>query len=116
MGTIKVTDIRLYAYHGCMKEEGIVGGNYRVDVWVKSDTAQAERTDQLEETVDYAAIYEIVKEEMSIRSKLLEHVGRRIADSVKARYPSVISGEVSVAKLNPPIPGTIGEVTVVVSI
>lgn len=116
MAIIKVEDIRVYAYHGCMDEEGVVGGNYRVDVWVEANTDDAELSDDLKQTVDYVLIHDIVKREMAIRSKLIEHVGRRIADAIKASAKNIYIGEITVAKLNPPINGVVGTVSVTIGI
>ena len=54
----------------------------------------------------------IVKEEMSVSSKLLEHVAQRIIDRVLKQFSEVKRIEVSVAKQNPPIGGDVGEVCV----
>ena len=79
MQTINIRGIRLYAYHGCMEEEAIIGGDYIVNVQLKGDFSAAAKSDNLNETADYVLVYKIVKEEMAIRSKLIEHVAERIA-------------------------------------
>ncbi len=116
MAIIKIEDIKIHAYHGCMEAEGIVGGNFNLNIWVDYDTAEAEKNDCLDKTVDYVHIYEIVKEEMQIRSKLIETVAQRIALRIFDRYPGIRNGEVSLSKLNPPIDGIVGSVTVTKSI
>lgn len=113
MAKILVEGIKLYAYHGCIKEESIIGGNYSVDVTVEADVTKASKSDKLEETIDYVKIYEIVKKEMSVRSKLIEHVAQRILTSLKSRFPKTNSIEIKVTKLNPPIPGDVEKVSVV---
>ena len=74
MGVIKVENIRVFAHHGCLKEETIIGSNYRVDVEVKANLKISAKTDELHDTVDYVLINQIVKEEMATPSKLLETV------------------------------------------
>lgn len=111
MGIIRLRNIRLYAYHGCMEEEGKIGSEYRVDVKVKSDLTRAAQTDKLSETVDYVALHKIVKEEMALRSKLLETVAQRIIDRV-FRDLKVEEIEVEISKLNPPIGGDVLSVSV----
>ena len=37
MGLIEVNGIRVYAYHGCLTEEGRIGGHYSVDVSIDGD-------------------------------------------------------------------------------
>jgi dihydroneopterin aldolase len=113
MGIVRVENIRLYAYHGCLEEEALIGSDYRVDVSVKADLKKAAVTDNLEDTVDYVHIQYIVNEEMKIRSKLLEHAGNRILERIFKEIPMVLKGTVSVSKLNPPIGGNTEAVTVI---
>jgi len=114
MQTINIRGIRLYAYHGCMEEEAIIGGDYIVNVQLKGDFSAAAKSDNLNETVDYVVVYQIVKEEMAIRSKLIEHVGERIANHLKKELSSVKQLSVEVIKLNPPVNGEVDEVSVVI--
>lgn len=112
MDSIKLKDIRLYAYHGCLDEESHIGSDYMVNLTVKADLSQASQSDSLEDTVDYVQLQAIVREEMAIRSKLLEHVAKRIMNSVLTKIKRVAEVEVSVAKRNPPIGGDVSEVAV----
>ena len=107
-----MTDIRIYAFHGCMEEEERIGSDYIVNLEVEADMKKASATDALVDAIDYVNLNTIVKEEMSVRSKLLEHVGQRIIDRILKQFPEVLSVEVSVAKQNPPIGGDVGEVCV----
>ncbi|MEK6616471.1 MAG: dihydroneopterin aldolase, partial [Bacteroidota bacterium] len=70
MGKILVEGIKLYAYHGCMKEEAVIGGNYIVDVCLEANLDKPSKSDKLDETIDYVTVYEIVKKEMAVRSNL----------------------------------------------
>lgn len=112
MDCIKLKNIRLYAYHGCLDEEGHIGSDYLVNLTVKADLSQASKSDSLQDTVDYVRLQTIVRDEMAIRSKLLEHVGQRIMNSVLSKLKMVTQVEVSVAKKNPPIGGDVAEVSV----
>ena len=78
MGKIQVNNIKLYANHGCLEEEAKIGSWYRVDVQVSANLDKSSVTDNLNDTVDYVHLNYVIKEEMSIRSKLLEEVARRI--------------------------------------
>lgn len=115
MGTIKIKNIRLYAYHGCMVEEGKIGSDYRVDLSVKANLKKSAETDDLEDTVDYVHLTQIVRDEMAIRSKLLEEVAKRILDRIFNELPLVKKGSVAVSKLNPPIGGNVAMVTIEMS-
>lgn len=115
MGIIKVTNIRIFTNHGCLDEEARIGSEYRVDIEVKGDLNTSAISDDLQDTIDYVHLNKIAKEEMAIRSKLLEHVGKRIIDRIFKEINLVEEATVSVSKLNPPIGGNVGEVTIVLS-
>jgi len=115
MGIIQVNNIKLYAFHGCLDEEAKIGSEYRVDLEVKTNLQNSAQSDELADTVDYVQLNFIVKEEMAIRAKLLEHVAKRIVDRVLAELKMVKKVTVSVAKLNPPIGGNVEEVAIILS-
>ncbi len=102
----------MYAYHGCLDEEGKIGSDYRVDVTIKANLRKSAVSDHLEDTVDYVHLNKIVKEEMSIRSKLLEEVVERILIRIMQEIKLVDKARVAVSKLNPPIGGNVEMVTV----
>lgn len=113
MGKIKVSNIKVYANHGCLKEETIIGSDYLVNVEVDANLKKASQTDNLSETVDYVQINQIVKEEMSIPSKLLEHVAQRILHRIFEEISIATKVKVAVSKMNPPIGGDVQEVTII---
>jgi len=115
MAIILVEGIKLYAYHGCMKEEALIGGNYIVDVTIDADLSKPSRSDKLNDTIDYVTVSGIVQKEMATRSKLIEHVAKRILDRLKKRFPQTFSIKVKITKLNPPIPGEVDKVSIVIS-
>lgn len=109
MGVIEVNGIRVFAYHGCLEEEGRIGSPYQVDVRVEGDLTEAERTDDLTATVDYGRVAAIVCEQMAIRSKLIEHVASRILHALKAGWRPDLHWQVRVVKQRPPIHGDVDE-------
>lgn len=115
MGIIKVNNIKLYAYHGCLDEEAKIGSWYRVDVEVKANLKKSSKTDELSDTVDYVHLNHIVKEEMQMRSKLLEEVAQRILDRFFKEIKMLRKATVAVSKINPPIGGNVEEVVIVLS-
>lgn len=115
MGKIKLNNIRLHAWHGCLKEEAIIGSDYRVDLEIHANLTKPSQTDKLSDTVDYVHLNNIVKEEMGIKSKLLEHVGQRILDRIFKEITAVNSAEICVSKINPPIGGDVESVAVCLS-
>jgi dihydroneopterin aldolase len=112
MDIIKLKNIRTFSYHGCLVEESKIGSDYTVDLEVKANLKQSMQTDELVDTVDYVHLNKIVTEEMAIRSKLLEHVAKRIADRVLKEIPMVMTVIVGVSKINPPIGGDVQAVTI----
>ena len=115
MGKIQVNNIKLYANHGCLEEEAIIGSWYRVDVEVEVNLSKSSISDALEDTVDYVHLNHIVKEEMAKRSKLLEEVARRILDRFFSELKMINTATVRVAKINPPIGGNVQEVVIILT-
>lgn len=95
-----------------MDEEKKIGSDYVVNLVIDSDLNMSSQSDNLKDTVDYVSLYAIVKEEMSIRSKLLEKVADRILRKILKDHRQVILVKVKVAKINPPIGGNVDEVAV----
>ncbi|MBW1297563.1 dihydroneopterin aldolase [Aquimarina litoralis] len=112
MGLIKLKNIKIYAYHGCLVEEKKIGSDYRVDLKVKANLNKSAQSDHLSDTVDYVHLNHIVKEEMAIRSKLLEHAAERILNRILEELPLVEKATVDVSKINPPIGGNVQMVTI----
>ncbi len=112
MGIIKLKNIRTYSFHGCLVEESKIGSDYSVDLEIKTDMRKSMETDELVDTVDYVHLNKIVREEMAIRSKLLEHVAHRIVQRVFREIASVSRIIVAVSKINPPIGGDVEAVTI----
>ncbi|WP_460220398.1 dihydroneopterin aldolase [Psychroserpens sp. MEBiC05023] len=112
MGIIKVENIRVFAHHGCLKEETKIGSDYRVDIEIKANLKTSSITDELGDTVDYVLLNTIVKEEMQQPSKLLETVAKRILNRIFKEDTLVKKATVSVSKLNPPIGGDVESVTI----
>lgn len=104
-GKISLDDMRFYAYHGVMEQERRVGSEYSVSLIVEADLTDAARTDDVADTINYAELYELVKREMAIPSKLLEHVAARIGQRAIEAYERITAVTVKVTKLNPPIGG-----------
>ena len=111
---VELKGMSFYAYHGVMEQEQKVGNTYTVDLELYVDLSRAVQTDNLEDTVNYAVVYEIVKKEMKIRSQLLEHVAGRIINRIKQNFSEITTVKIRLAKLNPPISGDIKEAAVVI--
>tara|TARA_B100001142_G_C13985986_1_gene520766 strand:- start:201 stop:554 length:354 start_codon:yes stop_codon:yes gene_type:complete len=110
MGIISIEGIRVFAYHGHLPEEATLGGHFKVNVWVTADTQEVEKKDTLNHTVDYVRIIEIVKEQMAIRSNMIEHSAKRIVDAILP-LKKVQKVRVEVEKIQPPITASFDKIS-----
>ena len=115
MSKIKLQGMEFFAYHGYHAEEQITGTSFVVDITIDADTSAAEDSDELTGTLNYYEVYRLVKMEMSVKSKLLEHVATRIIDTIYEAYPGIIKAEVTVSKMHPPLEGKVDRVSVTLS-
>jgi 7,8-dihydroneopterin aldolase/epimerase/oxygenase len=115
MGLIKLEGMEFFAYHGCFAEEQVIGSQFIVDLEVEAVTVEAEKSDELSKAVNYQTLYDLVAAEMKENSSLLEHVARRILDSVYKTCPNISAATVKIAKVNPPLGGKVQQVSVTLS-
>lgn len=100
---INLHDIRIFAYHGVMPQEQVVGDWYTINLQLTVLDESATVSDRLTDTVDYSKVFDLVKQEMQIPSKLMEHVCGRICRAVLQQFPCVDEVTISIIKQNPPI-------------
>jgi dihydroneopterin aldolase len=112
--TIEVNGIRIYAHHGCLKEETTIGGHYIVDVSIETNFLEAAKMDDLSKTVDYVQINRIVAEEMNLPSKLIETVGMRIVERIQKEIKDINKLQIKITKICPPINGDVENVAIVI--
>lgn len=115
MEIIEVKGLEFYAYHGVADQERVLGNMFRVDVRLTVNLADAMKSDDIADTLNYAIVADIVKREMGVPSRLLENVAWRIRRAVTERFDCIVAGCVKVAKLTPPIPYNVEEVSVTTS-
>lgn len=114
MGLIKLNNMEFFAYHGHFEEETKVGNYFTVNLELKTDTSKAELSDDLEDALNYVDVYNLVNVEMEIPSKLVEHVARRIINSLYSHYPTeILNAKLEIAKMNPPLGAKIGSMSIV---
>ena len=106
-GIIELEGMRFWAYHGCLESERSKGNLFMVDFRGELDLRKSSESDALEDTVNYAEIYDIIKTEMATPSDLLEHVAGRIVHGIAARFPEFKEFSVRVSKKNPPVDGPV---------
>jgi len=112
MGKILLEDMEFYAFHGCYKEEQLTGNNFVVNLEIETSTLKAEKSDLIEDTINYHEVYLVIKKEMEVTSKLLEHVANRILNAVFIKFNGIKSVQVKISKMNPPLGGKIKCVSV----
>ena len=115
MECIELKKMIIHAYHGVREQERIVGNNYRIDLKVCLDLSKAIESDNMDDTINYSEMFNLVKEEMKISSHLLEHVAGRIIRKIKQNYPNISKITIRLAKIKPPIEGEIQEAAVIIS-
>lgn len=113
MGIIILENIKIYSNHGCLDEEARIGSDYLVDLEAHADFTKACESDDLVDALDYCTLNAIVKEEVGIRSKLLEHVCQRILTRIGEELKTVTYAKVKLSKLNPPIGGHVEKVSII---
>ena len=114
MGKVLVEGMVIYANHGLFEEEQQIGRKFIVDVSIETDLSAAAKTDEIKGTVNYAEVARIVKQQMATPSRLLEHVGQRIIDAIRKEMTDIQAIQVKIAKTNPPVPGQVDKVCIVV--
>ncbi len=112
MGKIYLKGIKIYAFHGCLKEENIIGGNYKINLMVKTNMEKPAKSDDLIDAIDYSSLYKLIEKEMSITSSLMESVCERILNALFKSFPSITKASLQISKLNPPIDGDVKEVSI----
>lgn len=113
MNYLKLAEMKFNAYHGVMENEKKVGGSYSVILKIGYDFEKASQTDCLSDTINYAEIFDLLKEEMKHSSDLIEHVAYRIEKTILRHFPQIKELETEVRKHNPPVSGEMAYAAIV---
>ncbi|AZA80632.1 dihydroneopterin aldolase [Chryseobacterium lactis] len=105
MSKIYLEDVKIYAYHGVLPEENIIGTYYIINAELHTDLWKASESDDLNDTISYADINDILHQEMKIKSKLLEHVAGRIISKIYNSFPQIDYIKLKITKTAPPMQG-----------
>lgn len=100
---ISLNDLQLHAHHGVLEHERICGNIFTINLHMKVDITSAAKTDDLSIALNYAEVYEAVKEEMGIPSRLLENVAMRIIQRLFRDFPQIEALKLKLEKHNPPM-------------
>ncbi len=112
MGIIELEGMHFFAYHGFYESERMAGNEFTVDVTIETDCSLAAQSDNLDDALNYQSVFDLVKQEMQVKSFLLEHVAGRILDALHEAFPGVQHIKVKVAKLNPPMGGEVEKASI----
>ncbi|MDR0694072.1 MAG: dihydroneopterin aldolase [Prevotellaceae bacterium] len=115
MGTISLRNMEFFAPHGCFEEERLTGACFSVDATIQTNLQQPAHSDNLNDTVNYQQLYDIVKREMQRPSNLLEHVAGRILQALYEEFNNIDNATVTIRKHNPPLGGKVGDASVTLS-
>jgi dihydroneopterin aldolase len=112
MGIIEIEGMHFYAYHGHFAAEQVVGNKFEVYAKLVADCNAAAASDNLDDALNYQAVYEVIKDVMEVKSALLENVAKRILDTLYEKFPAIEKATIKISKLNPPMGGEIERVSV----
>lgn len=110
--TIRIEGMEFRAAHGCYDVEQRVGGNFTVDIAIEVEDNGAPAADDIERTVNYVEVYDTIREQIAIPSRIIENAAHRILGAISVRFPQVLRCELTLAKLAPPIGGKAAKVSV----
>lgn len=114
MAIIELEEMEFYAYHGCFKEEQVVGNRFCVNIALKVNIDMPAKSDFIGDAVNYVEVYHIIKEEIFHNSHLLENVATRMVDAVSKRFPEIEWIRLKVSKINPPMGGKMKQVSLTI--
>ena len=109
MLTVGLRDVRFRAQHGVHPEEGIIGGEYIINIEAELRQRPEELKDRLANTLDYGSLFDICQEVMATRAYLIEELAERIAARVWEEHSGLVAGiRLEISKLHPPLTGQVG--------
>lgn len=111
---ISLQHLKSHSFHGVYEEEQLTGNEFEINLDVFFNE-NVEIISQLQETISYAALFQLVQERMNIPTPLLETIAMDIARQIKEQYPKVLEINISISKSNPPLSNFMGQATVTFS-
>ncbi len=114
MHKVFVKGAKFYAHHGYFEEERKIGSWFEVNIEVSCDFDHAMENDDLNGTLNYASLLNIIEIEMKTPSLLLESLGKRILDSIRKEHKELSKVKLEIHKLNPPLPGLVDRVGIII--
>lgn len=112
--TIELNSIRFFGEHGMYEEEKKVGNEFEVDISIACKSPKKIIT-SIEQTINYAEVYSIIRKEFAQRRFLLETLAMQVADRLQQQFPQIETLKISIRKLNAPITNFSGYVGITYS-
>lgn len=100
---ILLENVKFHAFHGVLPQERKVGNDYLVSLRIGYNFSRAMVSDEVNDTLNYAEVYQLLSQEMSVPSALLERVAGRIGDRLFRKFPPIQSIDLTIIKVNPPM-------------
>ncbi len=100
---IYIKGVKFHAFIGVSDIERKVGNDYTIDLRIKYPFQKAMFSDEVEDTLNYAETYNIIKQTMKKPTKLLEYSANLIIDNLKSSFPLIQTIDLKLTKLNPPM-------------
>ncbi|MFZ9980808.1 MAG: dihydroneopterin aldolase [Cyclobacteriaceae bacterium] len=113
---ITLENLIFHSFHGLYPEEKVNGNQFTVSLHIDFSPSGAISNDEITHTIDYAAVYSLIREEMQKPKGLLEALAKGICEKILLNFLKAESITLSVSKHNPPIGGPCEKATVTVSL
>ena len=112
---IELKGIEAFGYHGVFPQERRDGQTFHADICAELDLEAASNSDDLNDTVDYGAIVDLVIEDIeSDPCDLIEHLGGRIADRILFEFHKINRVSVTIHKPSAPVNGNVLDIAVTI--
>jgi len=112
---IEIKGIKSFGYHGVFESENITGQDFYVDVVLELDLTRPSVSDDVNDTVNYAQITDLVIEEIiGERVALIEKLASRIIDRIKSSYPQIMAVSITVHKPQAPVNAQVSDISVTI--
>ncbi|HZK03311.1 MAG TPA: dihydroneopterin aldolase [Bacteroidaceae bacterium] len=113
---LKLNNMRFYAYHGVERQEKLNGAYFRVNLEMLANLDKAIESDNIQDTINYADAFNIVKNEMEKPCNLIENVAGKIVKKLFLQLASLESVNISIEKEHPPLPGECSGAAIVINV
>lgn len=111
MLSIHLHNLEFKAHHGLYEEEKVLGNTFILDITILHHTPKLPVL-HMADTIDYVAVYELVKKRMAIPTPLLETVISEMALEILQQFSLAEEVKIAIKKIFPPIARMKGSVGV----